>query len=65
MPIDTDDLEPQRPKLQPLNLDAMSIAELEGYIGQLTAEIDRVKSKIAAKKAHHAAVQGLFGKPKP
>ncbi|MCI0430591.1 MAG: DUF1192 domain-containing protein [Rhodospirillales bacterium] len=60
MPIDTDDLEPPKKKLEPINLDAMSIEELEGYIAQLTGEIDRVKAKIAAKRAHRDAVSSLF-----
>jgi len=64
MPIDTDDLEPPKKKLEPMNLDAMSIAELEGYIVQLTGEIDRVKEKIAAKKAHRDAASAVFGRGK-
>jgi uncharacterized small protein (DUF1192 family) len=44
MPIDTDDLEPMKPKIQPLNLDTLSIAELEAYILQLGAEIERTKA---------------------
>ena len=32
MPIDADDLEPPKKKIEPLNLEAMSIDELEAYI---------------------------------
>ena len=60
-PIDTDDLEPLKPKVQLVNLDQMSIEELEAYIGRLSAEIERAKAKIAAKQSHRAAVQGVFG----
>ena len=39
MPIDTDELEPVKKRIEPLNLDALSIAELEAYIAQLNGEI--------------------------
>ena len=52
MPIDADDLEPVKKRIEPLNLDTLSIEELESYIAQLSAEIERTKAKIAAKKAH-------------
>ena len=61
MPIDADDLEPPKKRIDPINLDAMSIEELEGYIAQLAGEIDRVKAKIAAKKAHRDAAGSIFG----
>jgi uncharacterized small protein (DUF1192 family) len=62
MPIDTDDLEPPKKRIEPLNLDALSIAELEAYIAQLTSEIERVKLKIAAKTAHRDAASAVFGR---
>lgn len=62
MPIDTDDLEPPKKRIEPLNMDMMSIAELEAYIAQLTSEIDRAKEKIAAKKAHRDAASKVFGR---
>lgn len=65
MPVDADDLEPPKKKIAPLNLDTMSIDELAAYIAQLTGEIDRVKAKIATKKAHRDAVSSLFGSRKP
>jgi uncharacterized small protein (DUF1192 family) len=64
MPIDTDELEPVKRKIEPLNLDALSIAELEAYIAQLTAEIERARAKIAAKKAHRDAAGSVFGSRK-
>ena len=65
MPIDADDLEPVKKRIEPLNLDTLSIAELEAYIAQLTAEIERTKAKIAAKKAHRDAASTIFGSGKP
>lgn len=65
MPIDADDLEPVKKGIAPLNLDTLSIEELEAYIAQLTAEIERTKAKIAAKKAHRDAASTIFGSRKP
>ena len=60
--MDPDDLEPRKPQRAPLNLDGLSVEELEQYIAELTAEIDRVKSKLAAKRAHLTAASSLFRK---
>jgi uncharacterized small protein (DUF1192 family) len=65
MPIDTDELEPIKKRIEPLNLDSMSIAELESYIAQLNGEIERARAKIAAKKAHRDAASSVFGSRKP
>ena len=65
MPIDTDELEPVKKRIEPLNLDALSIAELESYIAQLNGEIERARGKIAAKKAHRDAASSVFGTRKP
>jgi uncharacterized small protein (DUF1192 family) len=64
MPIDTDELEPVKKRIEPLNLDSLSIAELESYIAQLNGEIERVRAKIAAKKAHRDAASSVFGSRK-
>jgi uncharacterized small protein (DUF1192 family) len=61
--MDTDELEPRRAKPAPRDLDAMSVAELQAYIGELQGEIDRAQAKIAAKEAHRAAAaSALFKK---
>lgn len=60
--MDIDDLEPRKPKPQAKNLEPMSIAELNDYIGELEAEIARVRADIAKKTAHRAGVEGLFKK---
>lgn len=57
-----DDDAVKKPKAAPKPLDAMSVAELENYIADLTAEIERVKAEIARKKAHMNAASSLFGK---
>jgi len=58
--MDPEELEPRHKNVQPKNLDAMSIDELEAYIGELQAEIERVRQKIAAKKAHRAGAAAFF-----
>lgn len=58
--MDIEELEPQKKKPQPRNLDVLSIEELNNYIDEMKAEIRRVEEKIAAKKAHLSAASGLF-----
>lgn len=54
--MDIDDLEPQKQKPAPKNLEVMSIAALNEYIGELEAEIARVREAIAGKeKARNGA----------
>ena len=61
--MDTDDLEPRRPKTAPIDLDALSVKELRAYVDDLQGEIARVQAKIAAKEAHRsAAAAALFKK---
>ena len=60
--MDTDDLEPRKPKPQPRNLEVMGVAELDAYIAELEAEIARVRAVIAAKTSHRAGAEGLFKK---
>ena len=58
--MDAEDLEPRtkRPKLR--DLDAMGLGELEDYIVELKAEIERVEAKLKAKRAHLTGAAGLF-----
>lgn len=58
--IDTDDLEPARPVLKPLDLQQMSIGELKEYIVALETEITRVKAMIDQKEKHRSGIDGLF-----
>lgn len=58
--MDLEELEPRRKAAQPKNLDMLSIEELYAYIGELQAEIDRARTKIAAKEAHRAGAAGIF-----
>ena len=60
--MDLEELEPRKKSAPPKNLDVMSIEELQAYIGELQAEIERARAKIAAKEAHRAGAAGLFRK---
>jgi uncharacterized small protein (DUF1192 family) len=58
--MDIEDLEPRKKTVPPVNLDVMSIEELNDYVVSLEAEIARTKVKIEAKKAHLGAAATLF-----
>ena len=59
--MDTDDLEPRQPAAPaPKDLDAMGVKELEDYIAELQAEIDRVQAKLATKKDYKAGAEAFF-----
>ncbi len=49
-----------RPRLAKPVLDRMGVAELQGYIGELRAEIARAEAQIEAKQAHRGAADGMF-----
>jgi uncharacterized small protein (DUF1192 family) len=62
MALDTDDLEPLRPKPTALELETLSVEELTRYIAELEAEIGRVKAAIAAKQDHRSSAETFFKK---
>ncbi len=58
--MEPEDLEPRKQKPKPKDLDVMGVEELEEYLAELNGEAERVKEKIAAKKAYLSGAQGLF-----
>jgi uncharacterized small protein (DUF1192 family) len=60
--MDWDELKPKPPKAITVgeDLKTLSVAELEARIVTFTAEIERVRSELQAKKAHEAAAAALF-----
>ncbi len=58
--MEMEDLEPRKKAVAPKELDSLSVQELTDYIGELEAEIARVKAKIAAKQAHLSGAASLF-----
>jgi uncharacterized small protein (DUF1192 family) len=58
--MDLDDLEPRKQKPKLRDLEAMGVDELEAYLAELEQEADRVREKIAAKKAYLSGAESLF-----
>ncbi|HJO74816.1 MAG TPA: DUF1192 domain-containing protein [Rhodospirillales bacterium] len=58
--MDTDDLEPQQQKPAPKNLEEMSIEALDEYIGNLEAEIARVREAIKGKQGAQSDADQFF-----
>jgi uncharacterized small protein (DUF1192 family) len=63
MAIDDNEEKPKKPAgFEPPILDRLSIDELKAYIGKLEAEIKRVESDVAAKKAVRQGAEAFFKK---
>ena len=60
--MEEDEIRRPKRRLEPLLLDALGVAELDGYIGELRAEIARCEGAIARKEAHRSAADGFFRK---
>ncbi len=58
--MEIEDLEPRKAKPKLRDLDVLGVAELEAYLDELTTEAERVRQKIAAKKAYLGGVANLF-----
>lgn len=58
--MEDQDLEPQKQKPKPRDLEPLSIEALNEYIAEMEAEIDRVRRAIAAKQGHRVGAEGLF-----
>jgi uncharacterized small protein (DUF1192 family) len=58
--IDEEDLVPRNQTKKPRDLTLLGIAELEGYIAALEAEIARVRVEIAAKQKQRTGAEALF-----
>ena len=60
MAFELDDLDPRNARKKPLNLDEMSIKDLEEYVAAMKAEIERVEAKVKAKQNHASAAASFF-----
>lgn len=58
--MDADDLDPQKKKPELKNLEVLSIEALYEYIGELEAEISRVRDAIQGKEAARASADSVF-----
>jgi uncharacterized small protein (DUF1192 family) len=63
MALEEDDLQPRNVKPKPKDLVPLSIEALEDYVGELEAEIARVRAAIDAKRRHRSGAEALFRKP--
>lgn len=55
-----DDLEPRKKAAPAVNLEPMSVDELEARVVELQAEIVRTEAEIAKKKAYANAASSFF-----
>ena len=58
--MDIEELEPQKKKAAPRDLDAMGVEQLENYLAELETEIERVRAKITEKKDYLAGAESFF-----
>jgi len=60
--MDEEDLQPQSRKPDVKNLEVLSIEALGDYIGELEAEIERVRTEITRKQSAQSAAESVFRK---
>ncbi len=60
--MDWDEPQTRKNKLDAVNLETMGVAELNGYIAELEAEIARARATIKAKEKTKAGAEALFRK---
>lgn len=60
--MDDEDLQPRSRKPDVKNLAILSVEALEEYIGELEAEIERVRVEIAKKQSAKSAAESVFRK---
>ena len=58
--MDAEDLEPRKAIIKPKDLDALSVTELEDYLGELEAEVVQVKAKIEQKRSYLDGAAAFF-----
>jgi uncharacterized small protein (DUF1192 family) len=58
--MDAEDLEPRAKRPTPKNLDVMGVKEIEAYIAELEAEIERARNAIRGKSSHKSAAESFF-----
>ena len=58
--MDLDELEPQKKKSAPKDLDALGVEQLVEYLAEIEAEAQRVRAKIAEKKDYLDGAEKFF-----
>jgi uncharacterized small protein (DUF1192 family) len=60
--MEFEDLEPRKQAPKPRDLSSWGVAELNAYIANLSAEIERAKAMIQSKQGHRSAADAFFKK---
>ncbi len=60
--MEFEDLEPRKQPPKPRDLSTWGVAELNDYIANLNAEIERARTVIRSKQGHRSAADALFKK---
>jgi uncharacterized small protein (DUF1192 family) len=60
MALDPEELEPKKKKPAPRDLEGLGVGELNDYIAELQAEIERARAVIARKQGHKAGAEAFF-----
>ena len=60
--MEFEDLEPRKQPLKPRDLSSWSVGDLNDYIANLQAEIDRAQDMIKSKQGHRSAADAFFKK---
>lgn len=60
--MDWEELDPKKKAPERKNLEVMGIAELQAYIAELEAEIERARAMIAKKQAAKSGAEAFFKK---
>jgi uncharacterized small protein (DUF1192 family) len=58
--MDFEDLEPRKQPPKPRDLSGWSVDELNSYIANLQAEIERARAVINSKQSHRAGAEAFF-----
>jgi uncharacterized small protein (DUF1192 family) len=58
--MEFEDLEPRKQPPKPRDLSGWSVDELNAYIANLQAEIERARAVIGSKQSHRAGAESLF-----
>ncbi len=60
--MDFEDLEPRKQAPKPRDLSTWGVDELNAYVTNLSAEIERARAMIKNKQGHRSAADSLFKK---
>ena len=60
--MDFEDLEPRKQAPKPRDLSSWSVEELNDYIANLQAEIERARGVINGKQSHRTSADAFFKK---